>query len=327
MTMTTLRRQGAALAAALLSATLVLTACGSNSDNSGGDVTSSETRSFEADNGTVEIPADPQRIVALGSAGTYLNLGMEPIGMPRANESELPWLSPEEKQINEAAVDTGDEVDYEQLAGLTPDLIVIYDPARAWESGQYDEERLQSIAPTVYIELNAAKWKTQVERLADAVGELDNFEADRDEYDTLTAEIQGEYGELLGSTNFTVLNRFAAQDAGSFTVEYPGGYCVNHLVDAGLTIVPDEAEEPFAYLSMEQLGDTVADADVIIYPLDSEGNVPPAFAPVLDSNIWQSLPQVQDGQALGVPCDNVLTYSSKIPLLETLKETLGTLPE
>ncbi|RCS61182.1 ABC transporter substrate-binding protein [Microbacterium sp. JB110] len=324
------RRRGTALLAALVGTALALTACSGSpedtpTDNAG---TASETRSFEADNGTIEIPVDPQRIVALGSAGTYLNLGVEPVGMPRASESELPWLSSEEKQINEAAVDTGDEVDYEQLAGLTPDLIVVFDPARAWEGDQYDEERLQSIAPTVYIELNVNSWKTQVGRLADAVGELDDFDASEAAYDTLTADIKDEYAGLLDSTTFIVLNRFASTEDGVFVLEHPGGYCPGPLEDAGLKILPENAEDVFAFVSMEQLSDTVADADVIIYPLGADGNVMPAFAPVLESNIWQSLPQVQGGQALGVQCNSfVVSYSSNIPNLESLKEALATLPE
>lgn len=324
--MTPLRRRVAALAAALLSATLVLTACGNDSDDSGN--ASTEMRNFEADNGTIEIPVDPQRIVALGSAGTYLGLGVEPVGMPRASASELPWLSPEEKQINESAIDTGDEVDYEQIAGLTPDLIVVFDPARVLEGDSYDEERLRSIAPTVYIELNAAEWKTQVGRLADAVGELDTFEASEAEYDTLTADIKDEYAELLDSTTFTVLNRWESSEDGTFVLEHPGGYCPGPLEDAGLKILPENAEDVFSFHSMEQLSDAVADADVIIYPLGADGNVMPAFAPVLESNIWQSLPQVQNGRALGVQCNSfAVTYSSKIPNLESLKETLATLPE
>lgn len=334
MTKTLQRRRGAALAATFLSATLVLSACGSDSDSGGSEDTASENRSFKADNGTVEIPTDPERIVALGSAGIYLSLGVEPVGLgPGATADDLAWLPAEAEKANEGAVDLGEEIDYEKVAGLKPDLIVVFEPAHVWEAGAYNEERLTSVAPTIYIELSTENWKTQVERLADAVGEVDTFEADKSAYDTLAAEIKDEYSQALGSTTFTVLNRWGGQftpEAGTLNMEYPGGYCVNHLEDAGLKIVPEDPPangDLSTEMSVEQLSDTVADADVLIYPLGADGNVTPEFAPVLETNIWKSLPQVKAGRALGVKCDTTLTYSTKVVLLESLKTALGTLPD
>ncbi|MGO1183940.1 MAG: ABC transporter substrate-binding protein [Micrococcaceae bacterium] len=333
MTITPLRRRAAALVAAVLSTTLVLTACSSDSDDSGN--TSAESRSFEADNGTIEIPVDPQRIVALGSAATFLSLGMEPVGMPRASEGELAWLSPEQAQINEAAVDTGDEVDYETVANLEPDLIVVYEPSHVLPG--YEEDRLQSVAPTVYITLDTTDWKTQVERLADAVGELDNFNADEAEYETLVAELRDEFADLLDSTGFVVLNAFGGgtgpTGAAEFFWEYADSFCTNYFGDVGLKILPEnpvveEVGDTGLNVSIEQLSDTVADADAIIYPLGADGNVKPEFEATLNSNIWQSLPQVQDGRAVGVQCNSTAhTYATKIPSLESLKEALATLPE
>lgn len=337
MTETPLRRRGAAIAAALISAALILTACSGAPEETPSDDpgAASQTRQFEADNGTIEIPVDPQRIVALGSASVYLNLGVEPVGLgPKAREGDLVWLTTEQKAANDAAVDVGEneEIDYEEVASLEPDLIVVYDPLRVWEGGSYDEARLQSIAPTAYIAISNSDWKTQVGRLADAVGELDTFEADKNEYDSLVAEIKDEYADRLSSTTFTVLNRWTYQDAGSLTVEHSAGYCVTHLREVGLKTTPesrdiDGQQSISDELSMEQLSDTVADADVIIYPLVPGGEVKAEFEPVLESNIWQTLPQVQDGRAVGVQCNTVLTYSAKTGYLESLKEALATLPE
>lgn len=255
--------------------------------------------------------------------------------MPRASEGELAWLSPEQKQINEAAVDTGDEVDYETVASLEPDLIVVYEPSHVLPG--YNEERLRSVAPTVYITLDTANWKTQVERLADAVDELDNFDADKDQYDTLVAEIKDEHADLLDSTGFVVLNRFSGgtgpTGTAEFFWEYADSFCTNYLGDVGLKILPEnpqveEVGDTGLNVSIEQLSDTAADADALIYPLGADGSVKPLFAELQDSNIWQSLPQVQDGRAIGVQCNSTAhTYSTKIPSLESLKAALATLPE
>lgn len=333
--MTTLRRRTAALAAGLLNAALALTACGSGPEATPGDGTrtTSTPRSFEADNGTVEIPTDPQRIVALGSPQTYLALGVEPVAFgERATESDLSWLPAEAAQTNDAAVEVGDEPDYEKIADLDPDLIVVYEPEHVLGGDKYNEETLRSIAATIYVELSNAHWKTQVERLADALNAGDALEAGKAQYDALTADIRDEYAGLLGSTTFVVLQRWGgdfAPEAGTLNMEYPGSYCTAYAEDAGLDIIPEAPADGTLdrELSMEQLGDTVADADVIIYPLDADGNVTPEFAPVLETNIWQSLPQVQEGRALGVQCDRTATYTSKIVNLESLQEALGTLPE
>lgn len=332
--MATLRRPTATLATALLSAGLALTACSSlEATPTDSTETTSTTRSFGADNGTVEIPTDPQRIVALGSPQTYLALGVEPVAFgEKATESNLAWLPAEAAQVNDAAVEVGDEPDYEKVASLNPDLIVVYEPEHVLEGDKYNEETLQSIVPTVYIELSNANWKTQAERLADAVGAVDAFEAGKAQYDAFVAEIRDEYADLLSSTTFMVLQRWGGDftpEAGTLNMEYPGSYCTAYAEDAGLGIIPEAPADGTLdmELSMEQLSDTVADADVIIYPLEADGSVKPEFAPVLETNIWRSLPQVQEGRALGVQCNRTATYTSKIVNLESLKEKLGTLPE
>ncbi|MFI7135171.1 ABC transporter substrate-binding protein [Nonomuraea sp. NPDC050153] len=330
MTLTPLRRRGTALAAAL-----VLTACSGSPEktSTGKTGAASETRSFKADNGTIEIPTDPQRIVALGSPQTYLALGVKPIAFgEKATELNLAWLPTEAAQVNDSVVEVGDDVDYEKVAGLDPDLIVVHEPEHALAGGSYNEERLQSIAPTVYIELNNDAWKTQVGRLADVLNAVDTFEAGKVEYDALISEIKDEHADLLSSTTFKVLQRWGGDftpEAGTLNMEYPGSYCTSYAIDAGLDIIPDAPAngDLDLELSMEQLSDTVADADVILYPLEADGSVKPEFAPVLKTNIWKSLPQVKDGRALGIRCNRTMTYASKVPTLESLKEALATLPE
>ncbi|MFC7619388.1 ABC transporter substrate-binding protein [Microlunatus sp. GCM10028923] len=327
--MTTLRRRTVALATALLSAALALTGCGSGPEATPTETTST-IRSFEADNGPVEIPADPQRIVALGSAQTYLALGVEPVGLgPKASEADLPWLSAEEKRANDAAVDVGDPVDYEKVASLKPDLIVVSEPDHVLEGDKYDAERLRSIAPTVYFEVENSRWKTQTERLADATGALDTMKEGKAKYDALIAEIQDQYGDLFDSTTFSFLNNWTGS-AGEFAVEYAHSYCTAYATEAGLRILPDppseELDGPGPSQSIEGLSDLAASVDVLVYPLGADREVNPKFKPTMGTNVWTSLPQVKDGRALGVRCNIGPTYASKIGNLESLKEALSTLP-
>jgi iron complex transport system substrate-binding protein len=333
---------GAALAAALLAG-----GCGSDSGSDpGGDPSesgsagdtaddstsddSSGTRTFEADNGDVEIPTDPERVVALGSPGVFLSLGAQPVGMSDTTEENLAWRTDEQRAAYDAAVtDLGSapDLDYEGIAALEPDLIVIHVPPYAWEGGNFDEDRLSSIAPTVFLAINNAEWETQGERVADAIGELDAFTAQADEYDALVAETQDEYGDVLDSTTFAVVNRWATTDEGSFAREYDGSYCTTHLVEAGFDIPGEPSADntaQFEDYSMELLDD-LAEFDAIIYPLGADGETNPLVQPVLDSNSWQALPAVAADHAYGVSCDVTLTYESRIHGLEAAQDVLEAL--
>src|SRR5690606_41695521 len=83
MTMTGLfaKRHGA-LFAGLLSVSLVLTAAAAAS--------AQETRTVEADNGTIEVPAAPQRVAAIGNASLpFIDLGGVPVGVTTMRASAL----------------------------------------------------------------------------------------------------------------------------------------------------------------------------------------------------------------------------------------------
>ncbi|MBK6044764.1 ABC transporter substrate-binding protein [Streptomyces sp. MBT55] len=89
-------RRGTAFAAALMSASLLLTACGSDGDGTGNKAAagtsgdkSAETRSVKAENGTVEIPAAPRRIVTIGNTNLpFIDLGGKPVGVTEVSDAD-----------------------------------------------------------------------------------------------------------------------------------------------------------------------------------------------------------------------------------------------
>lgn len=91
MTTTPWVRRNKALSAALLSAALVLTGCGSDDKDTGSTAApAATTRTITAGNGTVTIPADPQRVVALGNTSQpFIDIGGKPIGVTELSASEL----------------------------------------------------------------------------------------------------------------------------------------------------------------------------------------------------------------------------------------------
>ncbi len=328
-----IRCRAAVIAAIALSAALLLAGCSGAPARDGSSATSTAeqvggTRSFEADNGTVRIPTDPQRIVTIGSAAVFLGFGVNPVGMASpVSGRDMAWLTPEQKTANDKAMDLGrpPDVDYEKLASLEPDLIVVHIPQHAWDGKAVDEARLKSIAPTVFIVINNAKWKDQDARVADAVGHLDGFNKGKEAYDRLVAEIKDEYGALLDSTNFVALNRWSDTTEGSFAVEYSESYCTSDATEVGLKFPKPPREGLLSdVLPMERMSD-FATYDAIFYPLGPGGKPKSEFVPVLDSNVWKTLPNVAAGRAFGVTCNTALTYPSRIQHLTSVEKALGEL--
>ncbi|MCM3749637.1 ABC transporter substrate-binding protein [Paenibacillus pasadenensis] len=112
---------------------------------------SASTRTVQDANGSVEIPANPQRIVDLaGLAEPLLFLGHKPIATTTTYNNELP--AELAKQLPDTKPLDYMNYDIEQIAELDPDLILIY-------TLQADKiESFQKIAPTVVLPVTE-KWQ------------------------------------------------------------------------------------------------------------------------------------------------------------------------
>jgi iron complex transport system substrate-binding protein len=322
MTMNPLRRRGVALAAAVLSATLVLAACGSDDDDSGD--AAGDTRTVEADNGTIEVPADPQRVAAIGNSSLpFIDLGGEPVGVTEIAASELSLLPEEQGAIFEAATNlgpSGGEVDLERLASLEPDLIVAQMPSSDFEPIQ---EQLEAIAPTVFYGLDA-DWETLADGLAEAGNTTDALSAQRAEFTERITEIQETYSEIIADTSFVALERWEVSPPGTFAITSIG--CVEIAKDEVGLDLPDLGDgNTTEDRSFEQIGE-LSEYDVILYPVDAEGQATAPFAPVVETNSWQALPAVSSGHALGVFCPGNNSYGAVLRYLDSLDGALATLP-
>lgn len=287
----------------------------------------SDTREVEADNGTIEIPAEPQRIATIGNTTLpFIDLGGAPVAVTAESDSDVERL-PEDQQETYAAATilaaSADEVDMEALASLQPDLILVQIPGGEFE---LIAKQLEAIAPTVFWGLDT-EWKALADGIAEAGNLTDALGEQKTELEERIAAIQETYGDIIENLAFVDVNRWSSSDPGTFAIADIG--CSEIARDDVGMNFPEAAEgdDPLAWtsLSFEQLGELTA-YDVITYPVDAEGEPTEPFVPVVETNTWQALPQVTSGHALGVFCPGNNSYGSVIRYLESLDNALATLP-
>ena len=227
--------------------------------------------------GTVEVPqpADGDlTVVALGwsDAEVALALGVTPVavydwqGFGEANKGVGPWATPLFGDTTPTVLaNTGDELDYEAIQTLNPDLIL--STRSAGDEAQFT--RLSTIAATVFAPPGtgafATKWDDQTRQVAQALGktaEGDALIASVEQQVTAAAQANPQFAGKTAVTGTKFGDAFGAYIAGDARWD---------LIEAlGFVQNPPVLELEtagfYAPISAEQIG--VLDADVaILFPI------------------------------------------------------------
>ena len=179
-----LRRPLAAGALALSVA--LVTACGSSSAPTA-DAATAPGRTVTTAFGEVEVPADAERVVALGDTplDTALALDVTPVGTlsSRGGTTVSPYLADRAGDVT--IVGTVRETNLEAVVEAAPDLILA---AADTPQAQYDA--LSAIAPTVVPEPPAfGDWESPTLTYAAALGAQDEAQGLLDDLDARSAQI------------------------------------------------------------------------------------------------------------------------------------------
>jgi iron complex transport system substrate-binding protein len=253
------------------------------------------TRTIETEFGPVDVPTDPQRVVALDeyAALNALAVGVEPTLVFAAYQSEVGGVVLDDAgiEVQPATAETGPN--FEAVAAADPDLIVFTTEAAL---GSHHEQ-LSAIAPSVSLPYTTP-WREVIEATAEVFGRQDTGErligVIEDRIDPLRSRVEGDprsisiLGDSLGMT-------FAASMTAplSQVVEEVGFARPEAEADGS----PDATYESAVPLSLEQLGDH--DADIVAVLSGAYYNA----TTLTDAPTFQSLPAVADGRSVIVDGD------------------------
>lgn len=262
--------------------------CGPQSTISSGQE-SAETRVISTEQGDVEIPADPQRVIVTYCVGDALALGFTPVatydaaGTAYAKELEgVPVLG---------------NFEAEQLISYEPDLLIV--------ANQEQYDIASKIAPTILLPFTALSMDERVRFMGDVLNRQEKANAVLEEFHQKLEEAKASLREknVLDKT-FSVIEGDGNGGIWVYGDKWGrgGDLLYSQLELQAPEIVEKEiiAAEQYRDVSMEVISDYIGDYIIIARGLEElEGNT-----------IWESLPAVKEGNV--IPIDFTLFYDIDI---------------
>lgn len=218
-----------------------------------------ETRTVVDAEGTqVEVPVEPERVVALSEATVdgLLALDITPVGISagRGQQGAAPYLADKAEGI--PIVGKVGDPNFEAVGAAKPDLIVV--DGTSINNNPPLLEQLRQIAPVVYTGFSGSDWRKNLDFLAEAVNkrsEADQLVAD---YDARVAELKEKLAPKYADKTFSVV-RWQGNGASLILKELAPGRA---LTDLGLRRPPQQDRNGPGHsepVSNENLADIDAD--------------------------------------------------------------------
>lgn len=262
-----------------------------------------QTRTVEAANGTVEIPAEPQDVAVLWrptlAAATHLGHDVvATMGTPGGPEQGLAPFLPPEADGDELNVVTNspseEDINIEELANAAPDLIIGVQTQVGAQAEMV--QTLEEIAPTVLLEWEGTgSWRDHLQEVAQVLGAQDQAQAVVQDYEQAVEQAREDIAAADVDPAETELSLVRLQDENEIRLETAASFPGQIVQELGFAR-PESQQEPdgetdYIPHSYENLDH--ADGDVV-FVLSGSGypDAPDTFS----EGVWTNLSAVQEEQ-------------------------------
>ncbi|MGO1923183.1 MAG: iron-hydroxamate ABC transporter substrate-binding protein [Jeotgalicoccus sp.] len=279
---------------------VILGAC--SSEEPAGEVSSKEeTITYESEFGPVEVPENPERIVALAYAPNLHALDVEMTGVDQWSKNN-PLFEEDLKSVAEVT-----EAEPESILAEDPDLIIA-------GANMENLEELEKIAPTVTYTWGKLNYLEQQIEIGKLVGKEDETRAWAEDFEKRAADIGSKIKEKHGEdTTVTVIE---TDGKGFYLFGEAWGRGTEILYQAMDLKMPENVEDAvssdgYYEISQEVLAEYAG--DYIILSRGEETDM--SFT---ESEVWQSIPAVQNDNVIEI--DTAASSYSDPTTLEYLLE-------
>lgn len=265
-------------------------------------VEEAQTRKVATVNGEVEIPVNPQRVVATYYLGELAALGIKPVG---AVERQLGEASPNLAPYSEGITGIGDfPPNLEAIAALEPDVIIATD----FDNIAYAD--YSKIAPTIVIPWSTDDVATKLRAIAAFLDKDAEAEAYIQEMDAKAAKAREAIKDDISKEETVAIIRFFGK---SIRV-YGGrdiGYALYHSLELTPTPLIKQAMEQNPNftstedVSLEKIPEYAADR---IFVLVSDEEADSQYNELQKSAIWANLPAVKNNKVYKIQADKWFAY-------------------
>ena len=255
----------------------------------------------------VQVPAKPERVVALWRTGAVLaDIGVTPAGQLDGE------ILPEELGTEKVAelgsipsVGTFEGVDVEKVLALKPDLIIGMDNGGL----KIDYKELRDVAPTVILRIKEPTdvWDNYP-KVAEIVGRSTDYATRNKELSDRLATIKSTYGSAVGSLSATAISTYET----SIFVDTAKSLTYRRIDGAGFGYNKRYATNPERYvaeLSAENLP-SLDDQNVLFYEVDITGKPTPDTQKLLDSASFKRLAAARAGRVFPLTSGVVYTFAA-----------------
>lgn len=282
----------------LLAGAVALGACGGDDESpatAAGAPAAGFPVTIESRLGAATIDERPQRVVALDgqSADALLALGVTPVAMARTTYVEgdvQQWTKAALRGRTPELLDVDENVPYERLAALRPDLVVA---SHAYLVDRGAFARLSRIAPTIApagADSVSDTWQTTLTRVGQAIGRQDRARELVDEVEGLVADARRRTPAFEGAT----VNIFNAAPQGLYAINERRDYSMQLMADLGMRLSPEvealDGESGRAVISRERFD--LLDCDVLVGTSISSSDL----RALSRDTLFKRVPAVRDGR-------------------------------